>query len=86
MQEEINEAINSLIRLKDLTLGIEKSNEEIHMWRGRFLASVRHENDSVKSALVCHTFYYIPSINFMEKSPETHLQEIERHMNETKQA
>ncbi len=84
MQEEINEAIQSLVKLKDLTLGIEQCNEEIHMWRRRFLASPRDENHSVNSALIYHAFYYIPSIEFMKKSPETHLQDIERFVNEIK--
>ena len=84
MQDEINEAIAALLKLKDLTLGIEKSNMEINMWRGRFLVSIGTEKITTDDCLLCNCFHSIPSLEFIKQSPEKHIEDIKKYIYENR--
>lgn len=64
--------------------GIAVLNQEIKMWRERFLYSLPKLEDTEKAAALWMTFLAIPSEGFKTFSPEKMMGEITRNANETK--
>lgn len=72
-----NELIKHMKTIVEFYENSDYVNEEITMWRSRFLENLPKYNNKEKAEKLFLTILYTPSKAFMEKSPEEHIKEIE---------
>lgn len=74
MTNELIEGLKDLISAYDT---LENGNDEIRMWRDRYLGTLPLYEDKKFAARIWMMFLYMPSKTMMQKSPEDWIRELE---------
>lgn len=77
MKEDIISALREILRCYDLCNSSDQPHfREIDMWRERFLSTVDIPRNAKEANQVRGHFMYVPSQDFLKKSPEEILEEL----------
>lgn len=84
MDNQIVEWMKEVVNLCDERQGYLKyAGQEVNMWRERFLSTLPKGDDVKKEAKLWSCFLYTPSKEFSTCSPEKHIENIKRMIDES---